>query len=151
MKHILILIGILFSALAYSSMPLEVSLEELVENSDHLLVGHVVGVDMIDSKGEEITNLSARTGPGGKNLIRLIIKVDEVVVSSVETVPDTLKVPLDPFMHYSLGQIKEAHSIEGEKTLLLLKGANFQPPFAGIFRRNLSERQKIIELIKSNK
>ena len=172
MKYILILIGILFTALAYSSLPVQVSLEKLVENSDHLLIGHVVGVDMIDGKGEEITDPSARTGPGSKNLIRLIVKVDEVIVSNVKNVPDTLKVPLDPFMHYSLGQIKETHSSEGEKFLLLLRkcpettlcspqppracrgsanGSDFQPPFPGVFRRSLSEKDKIIELMKYNK
>ena len=172
MKHILIFIGILFPTLAYSSLPIQVSLEELVENSDHLLIGHVIGVDMIDDKGEEITDPNARTGPGSKNLIRLIVKVDEVIVSNVKNVPDTLKIPLDPFMHYSLGQIKEAHSSEGEKFLLLLrkcpetalcspqsgracrgsaKGSDFQPPFAGVFGRSLSEKNKIIELMKSNK
>ena len=93
MKYILILIGVLFTALAYSSLPVQVSLEKLVENSDHLLIGHVVGVDMIDGKGEEITDPSARTSPGSKNLIRLIVKVDEVIVSNVKNVPDTLKVP----------------------------------------------------------
>jgi len=151
MKYILILIGILFTALAYSSLPVQVSIEKLVENSDHLLIGRVVGVDMIDGKGEEITDPSARTSPGSKNLIRLIVKVDEVIVSNVKNVPDTLKVPLDPFMHYSLGQIKETHSSEGEKFLLLLKGSDFQPPFAGVFGRSLSEKDKIIELMKSNK
>jgi len=151
MKYIVILFTILFPFHAYSSMPLEVSLKELVENSDHLLAGHVVGVDMINEQGEEITDADARTGPGSKNTIRLLIKVDEVIISTSSSVPDLLKVPLDPFMHYSLGQIKEAHNSEGEKFLLLLKGSGFQPPFAGIFGRDLSEKEEIIRLIKSNK
>ena len=54
-------------------------------------------------------------------------------------------------MHFSLGQIKEAHNGEMYKVLFLLKGSGFQPPFDGVFRRSISEKKKIIELMKSNK
>jgi len=150
MKTLLTILFTILPLCSYSSTPLEVSMEELVKNSDHLLVGHVIGVDMIDGRGNEITDLDAMTGPGIDNLIRLIVKVDEVVSSS-RSIPSVVKVPLDPLMHYRFGLVKEVHSTEGEKFLLLLKGADLQPPFPGVFRRDLSEKTEIIELLKSNK
>ncbi len=172
MRILFVFLAFMISSMAHASQPIRVTLEELTSQTDHVLIGRIIGVDMIDGDGKQITDLDARTGPGSKNLIRLIVKVDEVIVSNVKNVPDTLKVPLDPFMHYSLGQIKEAHSSEGEKFLLLLrkcpetilcspqppracrgsaKGSDFQPPFPGVFGRSLSEKDKIIELMKSNK
>ena len=151
MKNLLVLVVLFFPALAYSSFPIQVSREEFVENTDHLLVGHVVAVDMIDGQGREITDPSAMTGPGSKNLIRLIVKVDEVLISNATIIPDIVKVPLDPFMHYSFGQIRDAHSSEAGKLLLLLKGDDFQPPYPGTFSLSLTEKDKVIELMKSNK
>jgi len=150
MKILLFTLLILFPLLGNSSLPLEVSLEQLAKNTDHLLVGRVVGVDMIDPSGNEILDLSARTGPGIGNVIRLIIKVDEVIITNASSVPEVLKVPLDPFMHYTLGQIKEVHRAESIPFLLLLEGEEFVPPFAGTFSRGLSEKESIMKLIKSN-
>ena len=121
MRILFVFLAFMISSMAHASRPIRVTLEELTSQTDHVLIGRIIGVDMIDGDGKQITDLDARTYPGSKNLIRLIVKVDEVIVSNVKNVPDTLKVPLDPFMHHSLGQIKEAHSSEGEKFLLLLR------------------------------
>jgi len=151
MRGISLLIGVLFPALAFSSQPLQVSTEDLVNHSDHLLVGHVVGVDMIDGQGKKITDLDARTGPSSTNRIRLVVKVDEVVITNALSVPQTLKVPLDPMMHYKLRDVKASHSKESKPFLLLLEGSDFQPPFSGVFGRPLSEKEELITLIKSKK
>jgi hypothetical protein len=150
MKIIITILLAMIPLYSYSSSPLEVSMEELVKNSDHLLVGYVIGVDMIDGRGNEISDLEAMTGPGIDNLIRLLVKVDEVLLS-YGAIPSVVKIPLDPFMHYRFGDIKEAHSTEGEKFLLLLKGDNLQPPFPGVFSRGISEKEEIMRLMKSNK
>jgi hypothetical protein len=133
-----------------ASLPLNISTEELVKNSDHMLVGHVIDVDMIDGRGHAIKDLEARTGPGSDNKIRLIIQVDEVIKTNAKSVPKTLKVPLDSFMHFKYGQIKKAHEGDTERFLLLLKGPDFQPPFAGTFRRELIERDRIVELFSAS-
>lgn len=146
MKNFLTTIMLILPLWASASLPLDVSTDELVKHSDHMLVGHVVNVDMIDGRGREIKDLEARTGPGSDNKIRLLIQVDEVIKTNAKSVPKTLKVPLDSFMHFKYGQIKKAHEGDTEKFLLLLKGPDFQPPFAGTFRRELAERERIIEL-----
>jgi hypothetical protein len=151
MKKLISIFLLIFPMCSFSSVPLEISLEEMAKNSDHLLVGHVIGVDMVDGQGNEITDLNAMTGPGIDNLIRLVIEVDEVVISPARSVPKVLKVPLDPFMHYKFGQVKEMHSAPGQKFLLLLNGDSFKPYLPGVFGRDLSEKSKVIELMKSNK
>ena len=135
--------------LAKASLPVVVSTDELVENTDHLFVGHIVGVDMVNDQGRQLTDPTERTGPGSKNVIRLIVDIDEVIISPAKKVPETIKVPLDSFMHYSLGQIKKVHEGKSEKFLLLLKGKDFQPPFPGVFGRGLEEGEVIVNLMKN--
>lgn len=106
---------------------------------------------MIDSKGKEITDVNARTGPGLTNTIRLIVDVENVVLTNTKEVPHILKVPLDPFMHFRLGQIRDAHASSQTSFLLLLKGPNFEPPFAGVFAKPIKEQEKFLEAIKAYK
>jgi hypothetical protein len=71
----------LFVWLSFSSeasTPLDASLSDLACGADHVLVGRVIGVDMIDGKGRQISDQKATTGPGLKNQIRLAVAVDEV-------------------------------------------------------------------------
>ncbi len=150
MKFLGLVLLFLVSAAAHSSLPIKVSDEELVKNTDHMIIGRVVGVEMIDKNGKKITDVEARTGPSLTNIIRLVVEVESVVLTNAKVVPPILKVPLDPFMHFSLGQIKEAHAGKQTSILLLLKGANFEPPFPGVFRRDLLEKEKLLEAIKSN-
>lgn len=135
---------------ANASAPVQIPDGQLIKNTDHLLVAHVVGVDMVDDKGREITNLKAKTGPSLTNTIRLIFEVDEVLLTNSPDVPKRLKVPLDPFMQYDLGQIKAAHAGKQLPVLLMLKGANFLPPFPGVFTRSLDEKEKFLQALKDN-
>ena len=151
MKYLGAFALLFLSVIAYASLPIQVSDEELIKNTDHLIVGRVVGVEMVDVNGKEIFDLKARTGPGLANTIRLIVEVESVVLNSAKEVPHLLKVPLDPAMHFSLGQIKEAHAGAQSSFLLLLKGSNFEPPFPGIFRKNVAEKEKFLKAIESNK
>ena len=105
------------SSAAEASLPLEASLRDLACGADHVFVGRVVGVDMINSRGRTVRNPEARTGPGEKNTIRLEIEVIERIDSTEAALPNTIKVPLDPFMHYTLGQIKSAHSEPSSRLL----------------------------------
>jgi hypothetical protein len=56
----------------------------MAEGADHILVGRVTGVDMVDGRGRPVTDEGARTGPGLDNTIRLLITADEVLVTSAE-------------------------------------------------------------------
>jgi hypothetical protein len=151
MRKYVILIICLAANSVFASLPIKVSDEELIKKTDHILVGRIIGVDMIDANGKQITDPNSSTGPGIKSKIRLIITVDQVIQSNISVVPKTLYVPLDSFMHYSLGAIKEHYPEITEQRLILLSGSNFQPPVAGHFQRNLSEKDYFLNLYKTNK
>lgn len=146
MKQILVLVAMLFASLANASLPLEATLEEMANGADHILTGRVIGVDMIDAKGVQITDREARTGPGLTNTIRLRISVDEVLVSNVRPAPKLLAVPLDPFLHYTLGQIQDAHRGDNRVRLILLKGPDFVGIKAGVIFRPISDRAAAIRI-----
>ena len=151
MKLLILALTLLFSVNSYSGVPLRISLDELAKNTDHVLTGYVIGVDMIDGDGNQITDLKARTGPGSKNKIRLIVKVHEVHLTSEKSVPNELAIPLASHLHYSFGQIKSAHSSDGSKFLVLLKGEDFQPPFSGVFSKGLDELDEVLNIISKRK
>ncbi len=137
---------------AFASFPIEVTDEELITKTDHILIGRVIGVDMIDGDGNQVTDLKARTGPGLNNKIRLIFAVDEVLVTNSSSVAEKLFIPLDSFMHFSLGQIREHYPENTGQRLLLLSGSEFQPPVAGHFQRSLENKNYYLELFnKTNK
>ena len=131
---------------AEASFPLEASLLDLACGADHVLVGRVIGVDMIDDKGRQISDRRAMTGPGLKSQIRLAVAVDEVVQTTSKKVPKTLKVPLDSFMHYSLGDVKRAHAHPSDPVLVFLRGKAFEPVIAGRFLWPIEGRTEAIGL-----
>jgi hypothetical protein len=137
---------VLLASPVLASLPLTATLEEMVRASDHIIVGRVVRVDMIDGRGRTVRDESAHTGVGLDNVIRLHVAVDEVLVSNAPLVPKRLKVPLDPAMIYGLGQVRAAHADAREPFLLLLKGPAFKPILPGVFSRPLAERDLALEL-----
>jgi hypothetical protein len=99
----------LVPAIAMAGFPFEATLEEMAQQADHILVGRVAGVDMVDGQGRPVKDPEARTGPSLDNTIRLLIQVDQVLMSNAAKVPDVIPVPLASHLHYKLGQIQEAH------------------------------------------
>ncbi|WP_457425289.1 hypothetical protein [Roseateles sp. P5_E7] len=150
MKRILMLIALLSSAVAQASLPLEATLEEMAQGADHILVGRVTGVDMVDANGAQVKDPEARTGPGSKNVIRLLVAVDEVLVTNASSVPKVLPVALDPFLHYSLGQIQNAHAGDKQSRLLLLKGKDFVGIKDGVFLRQLSDKAQALRIYRKS-
>ncbi len=151
MRKYLVLILCLCSNFVSASFPLEVSDKALIEKTDHVLIARVIGVDMIDGDGKQIYDLQAKTGPKSENQIRLIFAVDQVLETNSKSVPEKLFVPLDSFMHFTFGQIKEHYPEVSEQRLLLLSGKDFHPPVAGHFQRNLQDKEHYLELFKTNK
>ena len=145
-KELLTLATTLLPLQAFSSTLAEASLEDLACGADHVLIGSVVGVDMIDEDGHPVIDEKATTGPGLTNTIRLIIEVVEVLETNADAVPTRLRVPLDPFMHYSLGQIKRAHRERSPPSLVFLEGDKFQPVIDGRFRWTLSAKEQALEI-----
>jgi len=55
-------------------------------------------------------------------------------------------------MHYSLGQVKQAHEGDPYPVGAVLKGDEFQPPFRGLFSYPMHELETVMALhsLKSN-
>ncbi|MGQ3051901.1 MAG: hypothetical protein ACT6S0_08965 [Roseateles sp.] len=146
MRRILLTVLSLLPAVALAGFPFEATLEEMATGADHVLIGRVTGVDMVDGSGRQIRDPEARTGPGLNNQIRLRIAVDEVVVTNAPKVPAVLHVPLASHLHYSLGQIQAAHAQDSEQRLILLKGPDFQSIKPGVFMRPLKDKEEVLRL-----
>ena len=150
-KYFLTAFILLFSISTLASMPLEVSMLKVVSASDHILTVKVRDVDMIDGVGRKITDLNAMTGPGNKNLIRLICNVKDVHLTNSKEVPSVVKIPLDGFMHYSFRQIKEVYKGDNLPIIAVLKGEKFLPVYDGIFSYPTYELETIMALKNMNK
>jgi len=135
-------------SIANASAPVEAPLMEVVAKADHLLVVKVSGVDMIDANGNQLTEPDAMTGPDLGNTIRLIVKVEEVVVTNAATVPDVLYLPLDSWMHYSLGQIQSYYKGVDYTFMAVLMGPDFSPTFPGHFGYHMGYRVYLEEVLK---
>jgi hypothetical protein len=146
MLRVLLLLIALVPAIATAGFPLEATLEEMAQQADHILIGRVVGVDMVDGQGKPVADPSARTGPSLDNTIRLLIQVDQVLVSNASKVPDVVPVPLASHLHYTLGQIQEAHAGDKELRLVLLKGPDFVGIKPGVFLRPLADKDTALQL-----
>ncbi|MBB4224550.1 hypothetical protein [Variovorax guangxiensis] len=144
--HLLLLLAATIPLIALASLPVQMSLAEMAAEADHVLVGHVVGADMVDGNGLPVVDDRTRTGPGLNNVIRLHVAVDETLTTTAERVPKELLIPLDPFMHYSLGQIKSAHQNDATLRLLLLKGKDFSALKPGIFFLPLQEKDEVLRV-----
>ena len=149
MRRILLMLLALLPAAALSGVPLQATLEELAKGADHIFVGRINGVDMIDRSGAQIIDREAQTGPGMGTQIRLNIEIDEVVSSKAKVVPKAIRVPLDSALHYSLGQIRDAHAEVSPQLLVFLKGPRFEPIKPGVFLRPLSEKEATLKIRRS--
>lgn len=151
MKRLLMLLVFLFAVPAMATLPLTATLEEMALGADHILVARVTGVDMVDADGKQVIDRTAMTGPGLTNTIRLKVSVNKVLVSNARPVPKQLMVPLDPLMHFSLGQIQDAHKGDRLVRLLLLKGRQFEPIKPGVFFRPIAEKDEVLRLHRTAK
>lgn len=67
-------------------------------------------------------------------------------MSNAPRVPDLIAVSLVSHLHYTLGQIKEAHDGDTEARLVLLKGPEFVGIKPGVFFRPLTDRDLVLRL-----
>jgi hypothetical protein len=151
MRLVLALAICLFPGIALGGFPNEGTLEEMAASADHVLLGRVTGVDMIDGQGNLLTDLDARTGPGLNNSIRLLIAVDEVLATNAAQVPKQLALPLGRHLHYRLGQILDAHAGDSSVRLILLKGSDFSGIKEGLFFRPLADKEKALEIYRAKR
>jgi hypothetical protein len=131
---------------ASASSPVRISLDEMARSADHIAIGRVQKVDMVDQAGRINNDPAAMTGPCVGNTIRLHVRIDKVLATSAKAFPAQVLVPLDSFMHFSLGQIQAAHRDPGAASLYLLKGPAFAPVAPGAFRLDLAARKKVMRI-----
>lgn len=148
---VVVMLALIFSSRLHATTPLEASLSDLACGADHVFVGQVVGVDMIDAKAQPVKDRSERTGPGLSNTIRLEVEVLEVIESTSLQPPKQVKIPLDSLMHYSLGQISDVYAQPSGSRLVFLQGENYAPIIAGRFFWGLDARDEALALRKSCK
>lgn len=122
-------------------------LEEIVAQSDHVVVAKVARVDMVNGLGLQVRDRDARTGPGLHNRIRFHLDVGEVLLTNCRRPPRRIVVPLWQMWHYSLGTIQD--QVQGNVGIFLLKGANFEPAYNQGFQRDLAERGRIEALVRA--
>lgn len=146
MKYtILLLLCLVVSHHAVATQIDNKPLDELVAMAEHIIIGHVASVDMIDTNEKVIDDDTAMTGPGSGNTIRLHIDVASVLKTNAKTVPKRITISLWRIWQYSLGQVK-AGSL-GQDEIYLLKGIDFHPVYPGLFRRGLNEEELIDVLV----
>lgn len=146
---ILIAMGVaLFAVQAQATQIPFRDLTNLVSEADHILVGTVEKVDMLDAKGNLVMNDTARTGPGSENQLRLHVTVatNAVVASSADKIPETVVIPLWQRWHDTLGNRKK--EVQGKTFIFLLKGNDFVPVYHGLFMREPSEKPEIEAILK---
>ncbi len=123
-------------------------LPQLLAESDHVLVGKVSKVEMVDDHNKTIEDDNARTGPGESNEIKLHVVVEKkgILKTNAAKLPDELVVPLWRMWHSTLGSVKS--SVNQREFIFLLKGSTYSPTYPAGFMRDLSERAKIERLIR---
>lgn len=121
------------------------SLDEIVRMADHAVVANVVRIDMVDGRGQPVTDPKARTGPGSKNRMRFHLRVKHALYSRSGAVPPRLTVPLWSMWHYELQQMREI--VSREDSIFLLKGERYEPAYPADFQRPMDERKRIEQLL----
>ncbi len=149
LTHIAILA--LFASQASATQIIYRDLTNLVADADHVLIGTVTDVDMLDSMGNQVSDDDARTGPGVENQLRLHVTVDtnDVLKTGSDATPLQIVIPLWTKWHDTLGNRK--HESQNKTFIFLLKGNNYEPVYYGLYMRDLSERREIEDLIKKGK
>jgi len=151
MKILIGLAALLFAVQAQATQISFRDLTNLVSDADHVLIGTVEKVDMVDAKGNQVTNETARTGPGSENQLRLHVTVatNAVIASTTNDVPDKVIINLWQKWHHTLGNRRKG--TEGETFIFLLTGPDFKPVYYGLFMRKPSERSEIDAILKRKK
>jgi len=143
------LLFILLQGTAFAVSVKPVKLADILPDADHILLGHVVGVDMVNKQGTLVFDENAKTGLGTDNTIRMHVHIDEILYTTAKTTPKVIKIRLWQGWIYSLGQIKR--EAKDEKAIYLLKGSDYEIVFPGFFRRAVAEKEKMLRYIKDKK
>ncbi|WP_340649719.1 hypothetical protein [Pseudoxanthomonas winnipegensis] len=139
MKRWMLLLALCCGGAADATSIVPTPLSEILAKSDHVIVGRVVEVDMIDGQGRPVTDFEARTGPGLTNVIRYRVHVEDVLQTNAARVPAVLVIPEWSAWHYTFDDVKT--SATGQQFVFLLSGADFHPTNAAQFRYRLDSQE----------
>ncbi|TAA06979.1 hypothetical protein EA658_19735 [Pseudoxanthomonas winnipegensis] len=139
MKRWMLLLALCCGGAADATSIVHLPLSEILAKSDHVIVGRVVEVDMIDGQGRPVTDFEAPTRPGLSNVIRYRVHVEDVLQTNAARVPAVLVIPEWSAWHNTLGHAKA--SATGERFVFLLSGADFHPTNAAQFRYRLDSQE----------
>lgn len=146
MKNILFLaiVWLLIPLPGYATSIESKRLEDLVLESDHVMVATVVKVDMVDGAGKAVEDVNAMTGPGLDTEIRLHLEVKEVLFSESRQPPKRIMVRLWKAWNFQLGDIQNNSS---GTSIFLLKGEEYDPVYPAQFEQSLGKKEEILSLI----
>ena len=125
----------------------EKPLIDIVAESDHVLIGEVKAVSMVDGAGQEVLDLNGRTGPGYTNLIRLNVAVrrNGILQTNKAGTPQVLTISLWKGWIATLGSMQY---LKGKAYIFLLRGEDYQITYPSGFYQELSKRNEIEKMIR---
>ncbi len=144
--YILTLAATTVIATSVSPPPL---LEKRVQDADHIFIGTVEKVELLDDNGKVITNVTNPSDTRTNMRLRLQIKPERWLKTYLKITPNLVR------MEYNTGKLiltyeTEKKTWEGKKTIFLLKGDNFDPVYFLAFFAPL-ENEKIVEELLNTK
>jgi hypothetical protein len=145
MKPTLIMVPLICWGLVAAAAPFpEKPLKDLIAESDHIVIGTITKVDMVDSWGKE------QSSPELASTIRLHLTVQKngVLKTDAKDVADKLLVSLSCLVYPSIGQLTKE---EGSKYIFLFNRDIYQsmePVYASGFFQELSKQREIEQLIQ---
>jgi hypothetical protein len=148
MRKVIFALGFgLLCSTAFATKIAEKPLMDMVSESDHVLIGEVKKVEMIDGAGREVTDLNGRTGFGYKNTIRLKVAVqrDGILKTNKADTPDMLTISLWKGWIDTLGDMEY---LKGKEYIFLLRGEDYQIVYPSGFFQELSKRNEIEQMIR---
>ena len=141
-----ILIGgvVVYACIAvYAIVAMKKDVQEMAAEADHILVGTVDSVEMVDREGRPRDR--GETGLTHDEVIRLRVTPLRVLKGG-DAVPETLVLPLWRGWKHSLG--KTTRTMEDNDFVFFLRGPGFDPLYLGEFYVPDDEREAVEGMLR---
>ena len=140
----IIFMCLLTTKAAYSTTYPMISLDSLVEKSNHIFVAKIVRIEVIDRNGKQITAPDASTS---RNTIKYHLKVDlnNILKTSLDKLPKEITVSNSNKYH---GSVSRLQKFIGTARIFLLS-SQFSPVYTADWIKPISEKETIFNLINN--
>jgi hypothetical protein len=148
MRTMLIALGLLvLCSPVLATRIAEKPLIDMVAESDHVLIGEIKAVDMVDGAGQEVTDLNGRTGLGYTNTIRLSVTVqrDGILKTNKADTPNMLTILL---WKGWIATLADMQYLKGRTYIFLLRGEDYQIVYPLGSYQEISKRNEIEKIIR---